>query len=151
MLSNGVTGNIGALNGAAKADREIDYAPIEWFDTEKAIIKLVTQSGREIGVKQKSGERLHDGDIIYSDEKIIIAVKIQPSKLIHVKFEDICAAGRVCYELGNRHLPVLINKDGVTVPYDEPTALYLKGLGFKPECIEDVFKGSLVKHHHSHG
>lgn len=151
MLSNGVTGNLAKLHDDAKKGREIDYAPIDWFDTEKAIIKLSTKGGREIGLRQPAGGRLHDGDIIYTDENLIIAVQIKRSKLLHVDFDDICAAGRVCYELGNRHLPVLINQSGVTVPYDEPTELYLKGLGFNPECTEGVFTGSLVKHHHSHG
>jgi urease accessory protein len=150
MLSNGIIGNLNEINDAEQKNKEIDFALVEWFDAEKSILKLATQAGRDVGIRQPAGKCLHSDDIIYKDDKLIVAVKIKPSKLLRVKFEDSLKAGRVCYELGNRHLPVSITENEVTVPYDEPTELYLNSLGFEPECIVGVFAGSLVKHHHAH-
>lgn len=148
MLSNGVIGNLNKMNDADKNGREIDFVLIDWFDTEKSVIKLTTHGGRSVGIRQPFGKRLHSNDVVYMDDSLIVAVKIKSCKLLHVKFADICKAGRVCYEIGNRHLPVSITNSEVTVPFDEPTALYLKSLGFEPLCIDGVFEGSLVKHHH---
>ena len=43
--------------------------------------------------------------------------------------------GRLCFELGNRHLSLKIDDDCVCVPYDHPTFEYLLKLGFNAEKL----------------
>ena len=69
--------------------------------------------------------------------------------------------GRLCFELGNRHLSLKIEPDRVTVPYDEPTLLYLQHLGFNAHETHAAFadyivckahgaSGTAHSHHHHH-
>ena len=58
--------------------------------------------------------------------------------------------GRLCFELGNRHLSLSIGEKEVSVPYDEPTFLYLAKLGFKPEKKKEKFTHFTVCHAHGH-
>ena len=69
--------------------------------------------------------------------------------------------GQLCFELGNRHLSLKIEPDRVTVPYDEPTLLYLQHLGFNAHETHAAFadyivcrahgaSGTAHSHHHHH-
>lgn len=78
----------------------------------------------------------------------LFAVKILPCELTVVKVASMQAMGRLCFELGNRHLSLAIEEDRVRVPYDEPTFLYLEKLGFAPEKMLGEFRHFTVCHGH---
>lgn len=147
MIFNGAVGNLKDMDSIA--GKPVDYVPVDWFDTQKSILRLVSESGREIGIRQEHGSRLRDGDILEIDGGVT-AVKIRPCELLKLKLDGAEEAARLGYELGNRHLPVVIEDGKVTVPYDEPTFLHLDKIGFHPERVVDVFTGSLISHHHEH-
>jgi urease accessory protein len=148
MIYSGAVGNLKNMDGIA--GKPIDYVLIDWFDTQKSILRLVSESGKEIGIRQEHGSRLQDGDVLQIDDAVT-AVKVRPCELLKLKLSGAEEAARLGYELGNRHLPVVIKNNEVTVPYDEPTFLHLNEVGFHPERIMDVFTGSLISHHHEHG
>jgi urease accessory protein len=60
--------------------------------------------------------------------------------------------GRLCFELGNRHLQLSIGDTWVSTPYDNPTFEYLHKLGFHGERITEKFTPEVVVrgHHHHH-
>lgn len=147
MLSEGAIGNIKTFD---VHDRVVDEVPIDWFDTEKHILKLTSLGGRELGVRQPDGARVQDGDVLYADGSVVLAARIKPCTLLRVSLTGTEQAARLGYELGNRHLPIVIGDSALEVPYDEPTAQYLQKLGFAPERVEDVFKGSAAPRHHAH-
>lgn len=148
MLSNGTIGN---LKTFAVQGRTADTVEVEWFDTEKHILKLTSQDGRELGVRQPDGARIHDGDVLYADDALVLAARIKPSALLRVRLTSVEQAARAGYELGNRHLPIVVTHEALEVPYDEPTENYLRKLGFAPERVDGVFRGSAAPHHHHHG
>ena len=57
--------------------------------------------------------------------------------------------GRLCFELGNRHLSLKVEDDRVLVPYDHPTMEYTKKIGFDPRVIEGGFDGFLIVKAHA--
>ncbi|MFT8888231.1 MAG: urease accessory protein UreE [Ethanoligenens sp.] len=147
MLSNGVIGNMQTLDVQG---RRLDHVQVEWFDAEKQIIKLTSTGGCELGVRQPHGARIQDGDVLYADDAMVIAAHIKPCVLLRVRLTDVEQAARVGYELGNRHLPVVVANGVLEVPYDEPTAQYLEKRGFTAERVEGIFHGSAIAHHHHH-
>ncbi|MCH3973054.1 MAG: urease accessory protein UreE [Oscillospiraceae bacterium] len=150
MIYEQILGNLKDRPDLAK--ETIDFVPVEWFDTQKTIFRLRSVSGRDVCIRQENGHRLHDGDILSRGPQGILAVKVRPSEVLKLKLETPEQAARLGWELGNRHLPVVIDAGGVTVPYDEPTFSYLQQRGFSPKRCTDVFTGSLVhSHHHEHG
>jgi urease accessory protein len=60
--------------------------------------------------------------------------------------------GRLCFEIGNRHISLSISEDNVKIPYDEPTYEYLKKLGFDANKVKERFTNytECKGHGHSH-
>ncbi len=139
---------IGNINDFDLKGRTLDKVWIEWYELEKKLLKKKTESGEEVGIRVES--HLHEGDVLYADDSRVIAVDILPCELTEIRVNTMQEMGRLCFELGNRHLSLAIEEHRVTIPYDEPTFLYLEKLGFHPEKTEDKFRHFTVCHAHSH-
>lgn len=129
--------------------KTVETVSIEWFEINKKILKKVTSNGEEIGIKIQSG--VNDGDILFVDDEKVIIVDIIPTELINVNINNIKDMGKLCYELGNRHLSLYISETCVKVPYDNPTFEYLKKLGFDPQKVNEKFTDFTQCHAHAHG
>ncbi len=131
--------------------------PFAWFEVGKKRIKKVAQDGTEFGVMVEAV--LKDGDILAVQDEGIYVCEIVPSELTKIQVRTMQEMGRLCFELGNRHLSLKIEEHFVLVPYDKPTFLYLEKLGFQVEHVQEKFSdfteckahGSSEKNHgHSH-
>lgn len=133
MIAEKIYGKLG------KTEKTVSYVTIDWFERDKRILRKTTSSGEEIGIRTEAP--LNEGDILYEDEERIIAVVIAPCDLICVHVTSMQEMGRLCFELGNRHLSLAISKSYVKCPFDEPTFVYLKELGFTVEKTHEAFDG----------
>jgi urease accessory protein len=142
---------IGHLN---HTDKSVDTVTIDWFERDKKRLKKISSNGIEIGISVE--EPLNDGDILYEDDNTIIVVEIAESELIKINVSNMIEMGRLCFEIGNRHISLAISEDNVKIPYDEPTYEYLKKLGFDANKVKERFtnytecKGHSHVHDHSH-
>lgn len=136
---------IGKLHETSK---QVETVTIDWFERDKKLLRKTTSSGEDIGIKVDSP--LNEGDILYEDDRKIIAVEIAPCDLISVNVGSMQEMGRLCFELGNRHLSLSISENNVKCPYDEPTFEYLKRLGFKAEKTHEKFAGYIECKAHAH-
>ena len=139
---------IGRFEDYETAGKTVEKVQIEWYEQDKKLLKKVTDSGEEIGIRVSAP--LHEGDVLYTDESRILMVEVLPCELIEIKVDSMQKMGRLCFELGNRHLSLAIEEQQVQVPYDEPTFLYLEKLGFHPEKKVAKFLHYTVCHGHSH-
>lgn len=145
MVVDKIIGNINSVEvGSRKADRVL----IDWHEKDKKLLRKVTESGEEVGIRIES--HLHDGDILAIDSDRVVYIDILPTELISVKTDTMQMMGKLCYELGNRHLSLSIGVNTVRTPYDEPTFSYLEKLGFQPEKITEKFTNYTVCHAHKH-
>lgn len=131
-----------------ETEKNVDYVTIDWFERDKKILRKMTASGEEIGIRIES--TLNEGDILYEDENKIIAVEIAPCSLISVPVNSMQEMGRLCFELGNRHLSLSIGENIVKCPFDEPTFSYLRKLGFTAEKVYEKFDGYIECKAHTH-
>lgn len=136
---------IGKLHDTSK---QVETVTIDWFERDKKLLRKTTSSGEDIGIRVDSP--LNEGDILYEDDRKIIAVEIAPCDLISVNVGSMQEMGRLCFELGNRHLSLSISENNVKCPYDEPTFEYLKRLGFKAEKTHEKFAGYIECKAHAH-
>lgn len=145
MVVEKILGNLESyeLNG-----RKLDKVWVEWYELEKKLLKKSTESGEEVGIRVEN--HLHEGDILYADDNRVVAVDILPCELTVIPVSTMQEMGRLCFELGNRHLSLSIEEHQVMVPYDEPTFQYLEKLGFHPEKREEKFQHFTVCHAHAH-
>ena len=129
-------------------EKKVDTVIVDWYERDKKLLRKTTSSGEDIGIKVE--QPLNDGDILFEDDRRIIAVEIAPCDLISVKVSSMTEMGRLCFELGNRHLSLSISEDTVKCQYDVPTFEYLKKLGFKVEKTHEKFAGYIECRAHAH-
>jgi len=126
----------------------IETVPFEWFEMNNKILKKVSSKGTEIGLRLS--QPLFDGGVLYEDNDKIICLELLPCETTRVHIHGIKEMGRVCFELGNRHLPLSIAEDSVSTPYDKPTFEYLEKLGFHCERVTEKFTPEIITHAHHH-
>lgn len=148
---------LGRLPAYPTRARKVEKVYLEWFELEKKRLRKTLESGEEIGIcldasdaHSHSHAHLHEGDVLYADEERVIAAAVAPCELTVVEVTGMTEMGRLCFELGNRHLSLKIEENRVTIPYDAPTFHYLDKMGFCPEKVEGSFTHFTVCHGHSH-
>ena len=126
-----ITKKIGNLNLFEINNRSIDWLPVEWFEARKRILSKQTQSGKNISIKfLNENPELTRGDILFADEQTIIAVEILPCNCIVIHPKNMFEMASVCYEIGNKHLPLFYEDDAVLVPYEESLCKLLLAQGY---------------------
>ena len=134
MLINHKTGNLSSFD---IGNRLIDRLALEWYETNKRILHKRTQNGHQITMKfMGENQNLSQDDIIYHDEKSVLIIDILPCDVIIVHPKNMYEMASVCYEIGNKHLPLFFNEDEVLVAFEAPLFRLLSSAGY------DLKKGS---------
>jgi urease accessory protein len=122
---------IGHIDAFEVRDRPIDWLQLEWYEAGKRIFRRKTQSGTDVAIKfmgENSG--LTQGDIIYEDERSVIAIEILPCDCIVVRPADMFEMASACYEIGNKHLPLYFEENDLLVPFERPLFRLLTAQGY---------------------
>jgi urease accessory protein len=124
---------IGNLADFDARDRTIDYLPIEWYESAKRIQRKPTRAGRDLALRfLKECPALADGDILFADDQLIIAVEILPCDVMTIRMTTPSAIAAACYEIGNRHLPLFLEENELLAPFEEPLFRWLTANGYNP-------------------
>ncbi|SHM59465.1 urease accessory protein [Chitinophaga jiangningensis] len=153
MIIESVIGNIADKD---ISDLRTDLLHLEWFETTKRIQRKKTAEGREIAIRfLKEGQRLRQGDILLIDAEVAVVVDIIPSDAIVVTPRSILEMGSVCYEIGNKHLPLFIQNDQVLMPFEEPIYRWLLASGYATEKqhtrLTNLLNANVQPHSHGSG
>jgi urease accessory protein len=127
---------VGNLKSSGVNKEKIDWLELEWYETTKRILRKRTGTGKEVSLKFLNEKPLlTEGDILYEDEQTIIAVTILPCEVIAIKPKNMFEMASVCYEIGNKHLPLFYENDELLVPFEMPLfrLLELQGYDMKKE------------------
>ncbi len=125
---------IGNLDSFDAVNRSIDEVTIEWYEANKRIMHKKTKSGREIVIKfMREAQSLSEGDVLWQDEGSVIVVEIQSCDAIIIQPFSMSQMAAVCYEIGNKHLPLFYDKDELMVPYEAPLFRLLAAAGYEPK------------------
>lgn len=109
----------------------IDWLYLEWYELSKRILHKRTQSGVEIILKFLQENPAHtEGDVLFEDENSIVAIQILPCDAIVIQPVNMFEMASVCYEIGNKHLPLFYEHDTVLVPFDAPLFRVLTAQGY---------------------
>lgn len=123
---------IGNLSTYPVGSKEIDLLYLEWYEMPKRILRKKSEKGREVAVKfLREGQRLHEGDIILEDENTILAIAVKPCESLEVTPRNLLEMGTICYEIGNKHLPLFIQDGKVLIAYEKPLERLLIASGYR--------------------
>ena len=136
---------------------------------KKSRLKAKLDDGTEVGLILSRGELLRGGDYLRAENNLIIKVVAAEESVSTIRHDDYLMLMRASYHLGNRHVPLQINKDWVRYEHDHVLDDMVKGLGlnvsvetapFEPEAgayggghkhgDDDDHRHSQSEHSHSH-
>ena len=122
---------IGNINFFAVNNRKIDYLLLEWYETNKRILHKKTISGIEVIMKfLTENQQLTEGDILYEDDFNIIVIEVKECDSIIIHPKTMFEMAAVCYEIGNKHLPVFYQQDEILVAFEAPLYNGLVAAGY---------------------
>lgn len=132
MIIESVIGNVATLEKRAP---HVERVYLQSDDLVKRIQRVVTDHGRELGIRLRENKDLIDGDILYIDEKNMIVISVKDDDLLTIMPTSIQQMGEIAHQLGNRHLPAQFEGDEMLVQYDYLVEELLQQLGipFKRE------------------
>ena len=138
---------LGNLSSFAVANRSIDTVLLEWHECDKRILHKRTKNGKDITLKfLKEMQNLQQDDVLYADETLVIVVDVLPCEAIVLRPSTLYEMALVCYEIGNKHLPLFYEGDTLLVPFDKPLYNWLIASGFEPVREERTIAPSLAHH-----
>ncbi len=123
----------------------------------KSRLRVRLDDGRDAGLFLERGSTLKDGELLSSDDGLIVLVRAGDETLSTVRSDDPLLLARACYHLGNRHMTIQILPGMLRYPHDHVLDDMLRGLGldvtieeapFEPE--PGAYGGSADSHGHSH-
>jgi urease accessory protein len=116
-----IENKIGNVSNFIIKGKTIDLLSLEWYETRKKILRKKTVSGRELSLKFLNEKVvLTEGDILLDEETVITAISILPCDSIVIEPKNAMEIASICYEIGNRHLPLFFEKDLLMTPLDIP-------------------------------
>lgn len=152
-----ILGNLTALRTEGKITTQtIERVPLQWYESERNILRKTTETGREVALRLlKEGQHLQHDDVVFLNDDLAIVIDIQPSEVIVLSPKTLPEMARACYEIGNKHSPLFLDGDEVTLPYDKPMFEWLQAAGFAPQKAERRLSQALRAnsaqgHGHSH-
>jgi urease accessory protein len=142
------------LENVSTADRSIDMLPLEWFETSKRVLRRTTSQGREIALRfLREAPALQEGDILWMDEQVVICVSILHADAIVLTPSTMSDMAAICYEIGNKHLPLFLSGDQVLIPFEEPLFKWLDARGYKPvkeqRTLTNMLRSNVLPHNHN--
>ena len=128
-----ITQKLGNLQSFQVNNRSIDLLPLEWYETSKRIMTKRTNGGQELTTKfLQADPQLGEGDVLFQNEHYIIALEILPCDVIVTKPVSRYQVACICYEIGNKHLPLFVDGDDLLVPFDGPLFRLFNAGGYAP-------------------
>lgn len=113
--------------------------------------RVVLDDGTEAALLLPRGTTLVAGDHLGGTaHSHVIAVLAAHERLSSVVTEDHKLLNRICYHLGNRHVPLQIGVDRVSYRADHVLDDMVRGLGGKPVALEAAFQPEAGAYGHAH-
>ena len=151
MIVEQIVAHINEISEELLQKRHVERVYLESSDLVKRIQRVVTDHGREIGLRLAEPKDLSAGDILYMDEQDIIVVDVLPEDLLIIRPTSVQQMGEVAHRIGNRHLPAQFEGDTMLVQYDYLIEDLLKEASIPYSRESKKVKKAFRHIGHSHG
>lgn len=132
-----------------------DVLSLPYDERKKSRLRARAESGREVAIVLERGSSLRDGDLLAAESGEILLVRAAAESVSDVTSADAVLLARAAYHLGNRHVPLQIERGALRYQHDHVLDAMVAALGlqvtprtaaFEPEG--GAYAGG---HSHSHG
>ena len=142
-----------AADASLTEGKELDYFTIEWYESNKRILRKKTSKGIDISIKRSIPfQPLQHHDILTCGETTATLIAVKPCQCIVVYPRNVLEIGTVCYDIGNKHIPISLTATEIVLPFDRPTFCLLEknGLDLKVEdrIFQHQLRNNIPQHEH---
>ena len=126
---------------------------LPWEIRQKGRFRTFTDAGEETGVFLPRGGVLREGELLQTECGKVLQVRARPERLTEARASDWLTFSRVCYHLGNRHVPLQIGELWVRFQPDHVLQEMVELLGLQTGSVEAGFnpeEGAYSGGHHHH-
>ena len=123
-----------------KAERVDDTLTLPFELRQKSRIVATLGSGRQIMLQLPRGKVLRHGALLYTNEGSTVQICSAPETLSVVRSKNPVELARAAYHLGNRHVSLQLDENGLSYLHDHVLDDMLRGLGLFPSVIEGPFE-----------
>jgi urease accessory protein len=121
----------GNVQSFAASYKTIDIVSFEWYETNKRIQRKVTKSGTDLSLKfLNDNPAITEGDILFEDENLMIVAEVMFCDCLVVTARNMFEMASVCYEIGNKHLPLFFENEELLIPFEKPLHRLLTSHGY---------------------
>jgi len=117
-------------------------------------LRITLDDGRDAGLFLPRGTLLRGGDLLGSDDGLVIEIVAAAEMVSTLHCEDITRLTRAAYHLGNRHIPLQIEKAWLRYQHDHVLDDMLRQMGLKVIVEKAPFEpeaGAYQQAAHNHG
>lgn len=118
MIVEQVITRIDEISDDILQNLHVEKVYLENSDLVKKVQRVVTDHGREIGIRLKQQKDLEPGDILYMDDNDIVVVDVVEEDLLVIRPNSLGQMGDIAHKIGNRHIPAQFEGDEMLVQYD---------------------------------
>jgi urease accessory protein len=122
----------------------------------KSRVRVALDDGRAAGLMLPRGGLIRGGDVLKSEDGLLVKVIAAPQIVSTVSSDDPLMLMKAAYHLGNRHIALQIEKKFVRYLHDHILDDMIRGLGIEVLVSEEAFEPEAGAYQqmgggHSHG
>jgi urease accessory protein len=122
---------------------------LTWEQRQRSRQRLLTVQGCEIALALPTGTRLQAGDLLFAPQGWI-AVELACEDVLLIRPRSVRETAFVAYQIGNRHLPLEIDVQGLKTLYEPVLQTYLEQHGVPVERVQRPFTPVSAASGHRH-
>ena len=114
---------------------------------QKSRLRTYLDNGEEVGLMLPRGEVLRHGDCLQAEDGTIIRIHAAKEQVSRIKSDNRLLLQRVCYHLGNRHVPLQISETWISYQQDHVLDSMVRSLGLEVSHVQQAFEPEAGAYH----
>ena len=117
---------------------------------QKRRLRAHLDDGREVALLLTRGPALRDGDLVRTEEGLVLQIRAAPEPVSTARTHDPLRFARACYHLGNRHVPLQIGEGWLRYRVDHVLDAMVRDLGLAVLLEQAPFEPEGGAYAHDH-
>ena len=130
-----------------------DVLSLPYDERKKSRLRARSERGHDVAIVLERGSSLRHGDLLLADSGEILLVRAAAEDVSDVTSADAVLLARAAYHLGNRHVPLQIERGALRYQHDHVVDAMIAALGLlvSPRTAAFEPEGGAYAGGHSHG
>jgi urease accessory protein len=130
-----------------------DVLSLPYDERKKSRLRARSEAGRELAIVLDRGSSLRHGDLLEAESGEILLVRAAAEAVSDVTSADAVLLAKAAYHLGNRHVPLQIERGALRYQHDHVLDAMIAAIGLQVTARTAAFEpeGGAYAGGHGHG